>query len=193
MFAILRYHFYMPYTASTRMRKNTFSLYIQTFDIHPRSYPETDQSLSLLQSGVMASSKSFAVRLALLAGLVAVACAKGYGGGHGFNYQTYYQPQQQVYAQVIPGRVQYYTTGVGGAGVGGGISGGLSGGGGLGGGYGGGYGVGGGGVNGISGALGQSGGFLIGILILLFILMLIPAIILPSISSFSDPDGYLSN
>lgn len=110
----------------------------------------------------MASSKNLAIRLALLAGLVAVACAKGYGGGTGFNYQTYVQPQQQVYAQVIPGRVQYYTPGVGGVGVGGGLSGGgLSGGGG----YGGGYGVGGGGINGLSGALGQSGGFLIGILI----------------------------
>lgn len=113
----------------------------------------------------MASSKSLAIRIALLAGLVAVACANGYGGGHGFSYQTYYS-QPQVYAQVIPGRVQYLTTGVGGVGVGGGLSGGLSGGGGFGGGYGGGYGVGAGGINDLSGALGQSGGFLIGILIL---------------------------
>ena len=111
----------------------------------------------------MASSKSLAIRIATVAALVAVACAKGYGG-NSYGYAAYYQPQPQVYAQVIPGRVQYYTTGTG-VGIGGPSgSGSLSGGGGLGGGYG--LNAGFGGVNNLSGAIGQSGGLLISLLII---------------------------
>lgn len=107
----------------------------------------------------MASSKSLAIRIATFAALVAVACAKGYGG-NSYGYAAYYQPQPQVYAQVIPGRVQYYTTGTG-VGFGGPSgSGSLSGGGGYG------LNAGYGGMNNLSGAIGESGGLLISLLII---------------------------